>query len=271
MSSPSARGDAAHSGRLPVVTLWVGSALGPMERMCLASFVAHGHSVTLYGYDEIGNVPAGVALRDAAAIVPWPRFEQIAGRRRALTLFANYFRLQLMLRGAGLWIDTDVVCLRPIDLAGDFIAGWESADYINNAVLLLGRDSPVLADAIASFESGQVPPWTPFHRAPMAIIRDKLGLRVEPAELPRGTFGPKGITALAKRHGLEGAAQPTDVFYPLHPRAAERLYDPGLRLEDVVTERTLTIHLWNEKLSELKRHDPPAGSIMAGLLARYPG
>jgi hypothetical protein len=100
-------------------------------------------------------------------------------------------------------------------------------------------------------------------------LLDLLGIRRPPRLQPRGTYGPKAITALAEQHGLTDEAQPATVFYPLHPRAAERLWDPQLKLDEVVTERTLTIHLWNEKLRELRRTRPPEGSIMAELMARY--
>lgn len=254
-----------------IVTLWVGPALGRMERMCLASFVAHGHPVALYGYGEIGNLPPGVERRDAATVVPASDLQRIAGTPPALALFADYFRLRLMQQSAGLWVDTDVACLRPFEVGGDFVAGWESADYINNAVLRLAPDSPILADALAILASGRTPDWTPFHRAPAARLKTLFGRRVAPWELPRGTFGPKAMTALARRHGLAQAARPAEVFYPLHPRLAERLYDPTLQLGDIVTERSLTIHLWNEKLSGLKSTEPPPGSILAALFARYPG
>ena len=81
-----------------------------------------------------------------------------------------------------------------------------------------------------------------------------------PSELPRGTFGPKGITALARRHGLArvGAAS-GGVLPAASARHAERLYDPSLTLESVITERSLTLHLWNEKLTALKRTPPPRG------------
>ena len=249
-----------------IVSLWVGPSLGPIEQMCLRSFVTNGHPTALYAYGDVAGVPGGVELRDAARIV---RRESLDAKRSAgwsPTLFANYFRLLLQQGDAGLWVDTDVVCLRPITVAGPFVAGWESDRYINNAVLRLAPTSPVLRDALLALESGRVPRWTPLHRAPLQRVKSWVGLPVSPGELPRGSFGPKGITALAARHGLSGAAQPPEVFYPLHPRDAERLYDPALTLEAVVTERTLTLHLWNEKLATLKRAPPPRGSIMARLL-----
>lgn len=53
-----------------IVSLWIGGALGLIERLSLRSFVAHGHPVALYSYTEIGSVPPGVEQRDAAEVLP---------------------------------------------------------------------------------------------------------------------------------------------------------------------------------------------------------
>jgi len=249
-----------------IVSLWIGSGLGAIERLSLRSFVAQGHPVALYGYGEVAGVPAGVERRDAAEILP----EAMVRTSGSYTLFADLFRLELQRRGLGLWVDVDVVALRPLDIEGDFVVGRESDRFVNNAVLRLAPDSPVLVDWMTMTRSGRVPEWLPFHRAPGAYVRQLLGGRITAAELPFGTFGPKAITALAARHGLTDKAQPEPVFYPLHPRQAQRLYDPTLALGDVVTDATRTIHLWNDKLGALKKTIPPEGSILGELFRRYP-
>ena len=38
-------------------TLWIGGPLSFLEQMCLLSFVAQGHKVTLFHYGEIAHVP----------------------------------------------------------------------------------------------------------------------------------------------------------------------------------------------------------------------
>jgi len=253
-----------------VVSLWIGSALGPIERLSLRSFVAQGHAVVLYTYGAVTGVPDGVEMRDAAAVMPQAQAMGLRYPNGSFALVADLFRLELQRRALGLWVDTDVVALRPVDMAGDFVVGRESDRFLNNAVLQLASDSPVLADWIAATQDGRVPRWLPFHRAPKAYLRQALGARIHPSELPFGTFGPKAITALAAQHGLTGRAQPEPVFYPLHPRLAERLYDPTLRLASIVTDETRTIHLWNEKLRGLKGQVPPEGSILAELFRRYP-
>jgi hypothetical protein len=253
-----------------IVCLWIGPALGLIERLSLRSFVAQGHPVALYGYDAMAGVPAGVELRDAGAILPRAVADAMRARTGSFAMFSDLFRMELQRHGLGLWSDVDVIAMRPIEVDGPFVAGRESDRFLNGAVLKLDPDSAMLRDWVAVTKSGRVPPWLPFHRAPGAYLRQALGARIEPAELPFGTFGPKLITALAERHGLTGMAQPIEVFYPLRPRDATRLWDPTLRLADIVTDRTLAIHLWNEKLRELKHLPPPQGSILWELLRRYP-
>jgi hypothetical protein len=253
-----------------IVSLWIGGGLGTIERLSLRSFVTHGHPVALYSYGAVTGVPHGVELRDAGSVLPEAMAMKLRYANGSFALFSNMFRMELQRLALGLWVDADVVAMRPLDIDGAFVVGRESDRFLNGAILKLSPDSPVLRDWLAMASSGKVPPWLPFHRAPKAWLKQAFGVDIHPSELPFGTFGPKSITALAARHGLTAEAQPEPVFYPLHPRQAERLYDPTLRLGDIVTTETRTIHLWNEKLGALKKTVPPPGSILAELLSRYP-
>lgn len=253
-----------------IVTLWIGGDLGTIERLSLRSFVAQEHPVALYSYDDVRGVPVGVERRDAASVLPRAMAETLRYRNGSYALFSNMFRMELQRRGLGMWVDADVVAVREVDIDGPFVVGRESDRFLNGAILKLAPGSPVLRDWLIAAGAGRVPPWLPFHRAPKAWVRQAVGAKIHPSELPFGTFGPKSITALAEQHGLTAKAQPEPVFYPLHPRQAERLYDPALKLADIVTTETRTIHLWNEKLGALKRTTAPEGSILWELLRRYP-
>ena len=57
--------DASEAEPLPEIhTLWVGEGLGPLERLCLTSWVRQGHRVVLHAYRDF-SCPPGVSLRDA--------------------------------------------------------------------------------------------------------------------------------------------------------------------------------------------------------------
>ena len=253
----------------PVVMLWIEGRLGLIERLSLASFKAAGHQVALYAYGEITDLPAGIDLRDARTILPEDAARTLRYANGSVALFSNLFRYELLRRGLGLWSDTDVVCLRPVAIDKPFVAGWESADYLNGAVLYAEPKSLFVHDAVAAFHSGEVPGWLPFHRAPVAKLRALVGQRVSAQHLPHGTFGPKGVTALARRHGLLPLAEPREVFYPLLPRRAREIFEPNAGLEARIKPETLAVHLWNEKLRDLKAVVPPRGSLLRDLCDRF--
>ena len=52
--------------RPDVVTFWHGP-LDPLRRLCLASQVAAGHRVTVYSFDPLAGLPAGVGNAEAEA------------------------------------------------------------------------------------------------------------------------------------------------------------------------------------------------------------
>ena len=78
--------------------LWVGPSIGPVESACLSSFVAAGHQVDLYSYENPSGVPAGVNLLDANAILPHPPIARYRSNGSP-SLFSNRFRYALLAAG----------------------------------------------------------------------------------------------------------------------------------------------------------------------------
>ena len=50
-------------------SLWIGKPLSKLEQLCFKSFLDNGHTVHLYVYDNISNVPSGVIIKDANEIL----------------------------------------------------------------------------------------------------------------------------------------------------------------------------------------------------------
>ena len=75
--------------------LWTGSPIGAIQRLSAASFVAAGHPVRFYTYDEPHDLPSGVESVDAASIMPQAEFHAIrSGRNPSWSTAANGFRLR---------------------------------------------------------------------------------------------------------------------------------------------------------------------------------
>lgn len=250
--------------------LWIGESLGSIEILSLNSWLATGHAVRLHTYGPVRNVPNGVEIADGRETAPFERIQRLRHTNSgSFALASDYFRYQLQCNGAGLWSDLDVVCLKPVLVNSDYIFGFEDEKMINGAVLYLKRGTPVAEDLVGLFKDNLIPPWTRRSRARKLKLKRLFGMRFTPAELPWGTYGPQALTATARRHGIYDMARPTDEFYPLHYRDARRIFDRSFSLDNVITDRTKTLHLWNEALGNIKNDPAPVGSPLAKLMDRF--
>jgi hypothetical protein len=243
--------------------LWVGASLGPIERACLRSVLRQGHRLSLYCYAKPAGVPTGVELRDAAEVLP--RTAIIRHHSGSVALFSNRFRYELQLRGLGTWLDCDAYLVRPLDGGSDYLLGEYEPGRINGGVLRLPPDSPMLRPLIEIFDERQVMPWLPWRAKIAAHWRLMRSGRIGLAELPWGNAGPGALTYLAHAHALAHLAAPPEVYYPVRWEEADWILDPERKLEDVVTPRTVSVHLWNERIKSFKEQPAPSGSVLSRL------
>lgn len=244
-------------------SLWIGERLGAVERACLRSVMRHGHPMALYCYRPPEGVPEGIQLRDAAEIVPETRV--VHHRSGSVSLFTNLFRYELQHRSLGTWLDCDVYLLATLDGSEPYLFGEEAPGVINTGVLRLPANSPLLPPLIGLFDEASVPPWLPARARIAAQARLLLTGRSGLAQMPWGSAGPKALSALARQHGLAEIALPQEVLHPVPWHRAEWIRDPAIQLSEVVTPRTLTIHLWNERIKYFKDTPAPPGSFLARL------
>lgn len=244
------------------VTLWIGNSLGPLERACLRSVDRCGHRITLYCYSEPEGVPDGVELRDAGDILP--ESEIVRHCNGSVAPFSDWFRYELMKRGLGTWIDTDLYLLGQLDEGRPYLFGEERPGVINNAVLRLPADSPLLDELLLPF-AGNRAPWLSVRHRAMLRLRKLFGGGIDVGALPWGTTGPAALTAAAGKFKLSSHALPPAVFYPARWEQAAWILDPAIKLEDMVTRDTVGVHLWNECIRQVKNEPAPKGSFLARL------
>jgi len=237
-SSPASAGKP-----LDVNTFWFGERLPPVEQVCLNSMLECGHPVTLWSYDQLRDVPAGVVLGDAHEILPRSSFIAYKEARGA-KLFADIFRLELLRQSKGLWLDADCLVLKPIVDDRAYIFGWEDGNRINNAVLKMPADCELLEQLWAFVMTRPVvPPWWPLPKRIWQRGAHPFGLARGPESIALGTFGPKILTHLVQQLGLIEQARPRDFFYPVHYRETRRYFVPGAA-EERITADTACCHLW---------------------------
>jgi hypothetical protein len=228
---------------------WHGPPLSRIERLCMSSFVAHGHAVQLHVYEEPKRVPTGVTIRDAAAVLP--REELFVHRSSgSLAVFADWFRYRLLAEHGGLWVDTDVVCLRPFDHAGPEIFGWQDQSTINNAVLGLPQDHALARWMVACCEQpNRFLPYDTLRMRRRKLVRRLL--RRGRAASRWGETGPAGLTAAARHLGCASTV-------------LALLSDPLSELAQRVRHDTARAHqsrgrqLW---IASVERNDAPAAGL----------
>jgi hypothetical protein len=251
---------------LPSVhTIWVGDTLPLIPRLTLASFVRCGHPVILHSYKEFENIPKGVTRENANRIMP----ESSIFRHRSgsLALFSDIFRLRLLKAGADIYSDLDVFCLKALPKR-DYLMAYEHDTQIGSGLLSLPPDSPLLAKMLeAADDPAFIPPWFSAKRRRRYAIRKYLGFPKHIADMPWATIGPTALTWYAKRTGENQYALPSDYLYPVSHTQQNLLFDPGLRIHDLITSRTLCIHIYAEFLRRYGLPNIPPSSPMGEMLA----
>ncbi len=255
-----------------IQSLWIGPRLSQIEALSLRSYLANGHDVHLYVYDEVTDVPTGVVLKDASQILHPSLIFPGEGTR---ALFADWFRQELLYQVGGYWTDLDMVCLKPLRFSDPIVVGRQDSRTVCNALMRFPRHHPVtrqLADLSRepntrlSFDNAREVrrKWV------RKYLQGNRRWNVEWGEVS----GPSGLTRMLKHHGLLKVAKPYYFFYPLHFALAACSYDDTFKESLAAFDQSYCVHLWNEKLAKggmTKDGTFPASSLIGQLLARYRG
>jgi hypothetical protein len=154
----------------------------------------------------------------------------------------------LLFDRGGWWFDTDVVCLRRVDITEPYCFAREDDTGINNALLRAPKHSPLMK--------------TLYERA-----------LASGTNLKFGATGPTLLTSCVAGSEFERYVLPRETMYPLHYDDARMAFaeDP----DDVYWDQlagAYTVHLWNELLKHEgidKSATFPATSMFTRLCHRY--
>jgi len=234
---------------LPVIqSLWIGDALSNLERLCVQSFIDHGHAFHLYAYADVAGVPAGAAVKDGNEILPYRQLT--GGRARHVASLSDYFRYALLNQKGGYWADMDIVCLRPFDLSTPvvFIDMVGDLSCFENCLLRFPAGHPLM----------QTMQELCANRLRMkGLSRTKLG-------------GPTILTEQIRAMQLQHLARPKH-FLLSHAREADGFddaYRDGLRFSD----DQYALHLMNHALGKMgidKNAQFDAESLFEQLKSRH--
>jgi len=218
-----------------------------MERMCISSFLRHGHPFHLYVYQETEGIPPGTTALDGNKILPASRIFTYR-EHKTYAGFANFFRYKLLLEHGGWFVDLDTICLKPFDFPSDFIfssEGLNGRQTVNLAAMKALAGSPVLEYC-----------WD---------VCEKLN----PAELRWSQCGPQLVARAVENFSLQRHVRSPEVFCPIHFSQWKELLNAG---GSRFAESTSAVHLWNElwrREGQDKDVRYPQGCVYEELRRRY--
>lgn len=256
-----------------IVTFWHGP-MDALRQTCLRSQLAAGHKVTVYSFDTIPGLPAGVANAEAEAILPHAFSERLRppqpdGSWRDWTTlqFSDFFRMKLMAKGLGLWLDADVLLLKPVEIdpARPYFA-WERPRQLGNSVIYLPAQHGIVRAFEELMEQEELTPnWLSLRHRITFIMRRLRGGSDRLSDIRVAIFGPAALTALARRTGELSSALPKQSFYAVH--AEPRLFfDPSSYLGLVTDPAIIGLHISPKGRGGEK---PIPGSLYAWAAERF--
>ena len=223
--------------KLPIIqSLWIGDSLSVMEQLSIRSFQSKGHEFHLYAYNDLDNVPEGTILKDANKIITkdkifkYKDYDSYAG-------FANMFRYKLLLEKGSWWVDTDVICLLPLDLENEHVfassvykqlnAQGEPKHGIENCIIKAPAESEIMEYCYLEAS------------------------RSNPNELRWGQTGPTLLHNAINKFGFQKYVERPNTFCPISSEDWGRCINGSIRVlwrdkMKMTIYRSKTVHLWNE-------------------------
>ncbi|KAH2776699.1 hypothetical protein KXW38_010053, partial [Aspergillus fumigatus] len=154
-------------------------------------------------FDPLPGLPDGVTNAEAEAVLPQAFSEKLRpaqpdGSWRDWTIlqFSDFFRMRLMAQNAGLWLDADVLLLRPIEIdpAIPYFA-WERPRQLGNSVLYLPADDPIVNAFADLMEQEELEPdWLALRHRMVLTLRQLRGWSNRVADLRVAIYGPASLT-----------------------------------------------------------------------------
>jgi len=240
-------------GRPLVQSLWVGPRLRWIEQTALRSWLLNGWRVQLFVYDPPENVPDGVELMDASAIVPRDavfREQATSGLHRgSLGAFSDRFRYALLLQRGGLWADTDIINLHRFEPEGARLVGSEQANVAHRTL-----NGNILA----------APPGDPV----LTLLHAQAEALVTQGQITFARIGPQLLCETFARQGAEGfTVLDTDVINPFTWCETRRYFDPADEVaRDPRLRGAACLHVFTEtwRLLGVDTDQPPGPDTFIG-------
>lgn len=243
---------------LPIIqSLWIGDDLSNVEKLCVKSFLDHGHEFHLYTYDHIGGVPEGAVIKDANEILP--EREIFRNNRGGVANFSDWFRYTLLNKGGNFWVDMDVVCIKPFSFDSDIVFGRGAGGRGFGSAVIALPTGHLLAQSMENVcrNYNDVFPWDN-----SSDRKKKFNMRLLKRNKQGADFdnpgSPGGLTKVIEYFKLTQYAKPFMYFYPVDFMRWQNVFNSSFAGRIDFYENTHAVHLWNEMARNVPGFDKNA-------------
>lgn len=237
-----------------LASFWVEDRLGPIEIGSIQSFLRQGDRITIYSPAPLDGLPDGAHWRNASEIMPSDRI--IRHRKtQSPALHSDLFRYQLLAKTDQIWVDLDIIALRPFEFETEWVFGYETPHEVNGAVLRLPKESETLQNLLLlTPETRGLPPYlTGLRRAKYWLRGFGRGLPLD--RWPWGSIGPRGLSYYLKQTGEISHALPISAFYSIPLQEAARFLEPGGITRANLPADAWGVHLWGKRIRQVMVQD----------------
>ena len=98
-----------------------------MEKTSIRSFLEKGHEFHLYTYDSIDGIPKEVNVMEARKVLDGSSINKCIDNKDYATL-SDIFRYKLLFERGGIWVDTDIICVRPFNFEDEHVFASERVE-----------------------------------------------------------------------------------------------------------------------------------------------
>lgn len=231
--------------------LWIGKKLGIVQILCIKSFLQNNHEFHLYTYGSIENIPKGTIELDANEIIEEDKIFEYK-KTGGVAGFSDWFRYKLLYLKGGIYVDMDIICLKPMEFEEDIVFGLQSIDFANNAVLKFPKNHSVMKFMVDMCENpNKIREFDTKKRRLRKLYR-KIIEGNQLNNIDFGETGPKGLTNALQQFNLLKLGKPFTYFYPISHDNWLSIFNSDLGNEKHLFSNSYAIHLWNEKLRRVK-------------------
>jgi mannosyltransferase OCH1-like enzyme len=227
--------------------VWFGSKLTAMQQLCIKSYIDNGHEFHLYISEPTTDIPEGVIVKDANKILPQSARDKFTCHSH----FSDYFRVLLILREGGWYVDMDTVCLRPFDFPEPFaFVSEDTSTFSQNKKDPKIPPKPV-SEVVSNYISGCIfksPADSPFLKYIVNVIETMDTLH------PKDWIcvGPALFSEAIPKFDLLQYVKPPIVFDGVNPDELMHLVSSNVPWN--ISEKSYAIHFrtswWEGRLSK---------------------